>query len=356
MPESKNQPKRIRIINHCLSQKGTYWSTDELLAQMAESDLKVSVRTLRADIADMRFNSQLGYEAPIDTSKALGGYYYTDPGYSIDKLPLNNGDIRALEMAATTLKQYQYIPLMNEFNTIIEKIIRVVNRVKRGNYETILDFIEFEKTPTAAGLEHMDAIIEAIQQQRCLQLSYQSFADNRSKTAIIHPYFIKEYRNRWYVIALKEGAEALRIYAFDRIVQAGLTDTLYKSNTYFKENDYLKNCIGIHQGNGQTEKVILKFRPNDGKYVLTQPLHRTQQVLPHAGEEVLISLDVIINFELTGIILGYGAAVEVIRPAHLRSKIREIAKNVSDLYTTGERALSLDPPVTNKQQQTNELG
>jgi len=53
MPESKNQPKRIRIINDCLAQKGTYWSTDELLTKMADADLKVSVRTLCADVDDM---------------------------------------------------------------------------------------------------------------------------------------------------------------------------------------------------------------------------------------------------------------------------------------------------------------
>ena len=333
MPESKNQPKRIRIINDCLAQKGIYWSTKELLAKMADADLKVSVRTLRADIADMKYDSQLGYEAPIESDKAMGGYYYSNPDYSIDKLPLNNHDITALEMAATTLKQYQYIPLMNEFNTIIDKIIRVVNRVKRGNYETILDFIEFEKTPTAIGLEHMDAIIEAIQKHSCLKIEYQSFEFSQPRTVIIHPYFIKEYRNRWYVIGLKDGANAIRIYAFDRIVKAETTSTFYKKNIIFQENDYLKNCVGIHQGNGKTELVILKFQPKDGKYVLTQPLHRSQRIIDHKGPEVIIELNVIINFELTGIILSYGAAVEVIKPAPLREKIRSISQKLIDLYT-----------------------
>jgi len=334
MPESKNQPKRIRIINDCLAQKGTYWSTDELLAKMADADLKVSVRTLRADVADMKFDSQLGYEAPIESDKAKGGYYYSDPEYSIDKLPLNRNDIIALEMAATTLKQYQYIPLMNEFNTTIEKIIRVVNRVKRGNYETILDFIEFEKTPTAIGLEHMDPIIEAIQHHQCLKVEYHRFENDQAAEVTIHPYFIKEYRNRWYVIGLKDATDEIRIYAFDRIIKVEATDTFYKKNTHFADNDYLKNCIGIHQGNGKIEKVGLKFQPKDGKYVITQPLHRSQQIVEHDGPEVIIQLDVIINFELTGIILSYGAAVEVLEPVSLRKKISSIGQEISGLYSS----------------------
>lgn len=332
MPESKNQPKRIRIINDCLAQKGTYWSTDELLTKMADADLKVSVRTLRADIADMKFDSQLGYQAPIESDKAKGGYYYSDPEYSIDKLPLNRNDIIALEMAATTLKQYQYIPLMNEFNTTIEKIIRVVNRVKRGNYETILDFIEFEKTPIAIGLEHMDPIIEAIQHHKCLKVTYHSFEYDQPAEVTIHPYFIKEYRNRWYVIGLKDATDKIRIYAFDRIIKAEDTDTFYKKNTHFADNDYLKNCIGIHQGSGVSEKVVLKFQPKDGKYVVTQPLHRSQQIVEHDGPEVIIELNVIINFELTGIILSYGASVEVIEPASLREKILSISQEITGLY------------------------
>jgi predicted DNA-binding transcriptional regulator YafY len=334
MPESKNQPKRIRIINDCLAQKGTYWSTDELLTKMADADLKVSVRTLRADVADMKFDSQLGYQAPIESDKAKGGYYYSDTEYSIDKLPLNRNDIIALEMAATTLKQYQYIPLMNEFNTTIEKIIRVVNRVKCGNYETILDFIEFEKTPIAIGLEHMDLIIEAIQHHKCLNVEYHSFEHDKAAEVTIHPYFIKEYRNRWYVIGLKDATNEIRIYAFDRIIKVEATDTFYKNNTHFANNDYLKNCIGIHQGSGKIEKVVLKFQPKDGKYVITQPLHRSQRNVEHEGREVIIELNVIINFELTGIILSYGAAVEVMEPTSLREKIRSIGQDISGLYTS----------------------
>jgi predicted DNA-binding transcriptional regulator YafY len=82
--------------------------------------------------------------------------------------------------------------------------------------------------------------------------------------------------------------------------------------------------------------VVLKFQPKDGKYVLTQPLHHSQRNVDHDGPEVIIELNVIINFELTGIILSYGASVEVVEPASLREKILSISQKITDLYTSNK--------------------
>jgi predicted DNA-binding transcriptional regulator YafY len=328
MPETKKQPTRIRIINECLSIKGSYWSKEQLLAKMEDQDLKVSDRTLEFDIADMKNCGQLQYYAPIKWCKINKGYHYTDPNYSFDKLPLSKQDIRALEIAASTLKQYEYIPLMREFTTTIDKIIRVVNRVKKGNNDSLLDFIEFEKTPTAAGLEHMDAIIDAIQNHKAILLDYHSFERIKPVETIVHPYFIKEYRNRWYVIALKEGADEIRTYAFDRINSIKDSQINYKPNTRFLNNDYLKNCIGIHMGIGKIEKVILQFNAKEGKYITTQALHHSQSILTIDKDGVKIELNLIINFELISIILGYGSNVKVLEPSHLKEKVTEIAQNI----------------------------
>src|SRR5690554_3540841 len=156
MPLSKNQNTRIRVINECLSQKNRYWSLKQLVKKIADADINISESSIKNDLKEMRSSEQLKYYAPIKYSKIHNGYYYTNQEYSIDKIPLNKEDIKALEIAASTLKQYQYIPLMKEFNSAVDKIIRVVNRVKRDEHTSILEFIEFEKTPIALGIEFMD--------------------------------------------------------------------------------------------------------------------------------------------------------------------------------------------------------
>jgi len=332
MPKSRDQAGRIRVINECLSRKGTYWSTKELLNKLADAGLEIHLRQFRKDMEDMQSCSKLQYYAPIANNRRLGGYYYTDPDYSIDKLPLNKDDVRRLEWASTTLSQYQGIPLMKEFTTTIDKIIRVVNRVKRGNYETILDFIEFEKTPPADGLTHMDGIIEAIQGTRAIQLTYHSFDQKAPKMVTLHPYFIKEYRNRWYVIGYHQEEKMIKTYAYDRILEIDQSDSLYIKNTTFDKSKYLSDCIGIGLGSREKEHIVLQFVPRSGKYVTTQPLHHSQNVMKNDNEAVIISLDVIVNYELISTILSYGNFVRVIEPPSLIVTIEQTAQKIIDQY------------------------
>lgn len=332
MSEVKDQPGRIRVINECLSQNGTYWSKAELLAKMADIDIHVHDRTLEGDIADMRRSTKLGYNAPIAWCRIHKGYHYTERDYSIDKLPLHKEDVRRLEWAATTLSQYQDVPFLKEFSTTIDKIIRVVNRVKRGNYETILDFIEFEKTPAADGLQHMDSIIDAIQKKRPIALIYYSFDQDEPKNVTLHPYFIKEYRNRWYVIGYHHEEQKIKTYAFDRIIQAQITQAAFIRNTFIDKSEYLQDCIGVGLGSGKKEHIVLQFVPRSGKYVTTQPLHRSQQELQNDNEAVVISLDVIINYELISTILSYGDFVRVLEPAGLIETIAQTAQKIIRQY------------------------
>lgn len=330
MPQTRQPTARYKIINECLSRPGSYWTKQQLIDKISEIDIEIKDRSIEGDLHLMRHCQQLKYNAPIEYCKKKKGYHYTDPDYSIDKLPLNQADILALELAATTLKQYQYIPIMKEFTTVIDKIIRVVNRAKQSDHESILDFIEFEKTPVAIGLEHMDIIIDAIQKKKPLNLSYQSFSSNIPTLQIVHPYFLKEYRNRWYVIGLNESKKAIRTYGFDRIKSVTFsTNSRYIPNTLINTKEYLGNCVGVDIKDGNVEIVRLLFTPNQGHYLKTQALHKSQMIIEDCPKNgLLLEYRLVVNYELTGIILSYGADVKVLAPKSLEDKILEISDRI----------------------------
>ncbi|AOM79489.1 helix-turn-helix transcriptional regulator [Pedobacter steynii] len=332
MSQNKQPIARIRVINECLS-RGGYWSKTRLISEISKIDLNVSSRTLDNDISLMKDCAQLKYNAPIKYCRANKGYFYTDSNYSIDKLPLNQTDIKALEVAATTLKQYQYIPIMKEFTTTIDKIIRVVNRAKQSNHESMLDFIEFEKTPIAQGLEFIDKIINAIQNKKALNITYQKFGHEVSNSQTIHPYFLKEYRNRWYVIAFNETKNKIRTYGLDRIKILIETGSPYIDNTTIDTKEYLSNCIGINIMDKKINIVRLHFTPKEGNYIKTQPLHKSQEIIEDSLDcGLILEYKLIINYELIGIILSYGSDVKVIQPKFLADKIAEISKRTLEQY------------------------
>lgn len=322
---------RIRIINDCL-QKGGFWSKQRLIDKIAEADIKISSRTFDNDIYLMRYCPQLNYNAPIESTKK--GYRYTEPDYSIDKIPLNEKDIKALSIAATTLGQYKYLPLMQEFTTIIDRVIRVVNRVKQSEHESILDFIVFEKTPVATGLESVNTIIDAIQTNSTLIISHQKFGEQKPTKITVHPYFLKEYRNRWYLIGLSDERKQIRTYGLDRVINIELSGKPYIKNSLINPKTFFDNCVGINDAEGKPEIVKLLFTPAEGHYLKTQAIHKSQKILEDCPKNgLLLEYNVIINYEFTGIILGYGSDVKVIEPKSLADKIVEIADRIKSKYS-----------------------
>lgn len=321
----------VRVINDCLChRKEKYWSKEKLAQEIREqTQLPVSTRTVIADIRLMRYSSLLEYFAPIDHSKANDGYYYTESNYSIDKLPLSANDIKSLKLAASTLNQYRNVPLLSELIGTIDKVVEIVEKgkIKEG---AIFGFIDFERTPLATGMEFMDQLTDAIQYQKCLSLNYQKFGAKPEKYDI-HPYLLKEYRNRWYIIAYNEQKQDMRTYGLDRIVSLSASTCLYNIG-FAVDRDYLSDCIGINLEDQEVEDVVLKFIPSEGYYLKTQKMHRSQETISDDKNGLVIKLRLIVNFELIGIILGYGAKVTVIQPLHLKQRIVKISKNIINNY------------------------
>jgi predicted DNA-binding transcriptional regulator YafY len=335
LPVNKDLMTRIRVINDCLCHRTKkYWSK-EALAEMIfeEADIEISTSSIVGDIEKMRNSRQLRYNAPIGYSKIHGGYYYTDVNYSIDNLPLNATDLKALKLAASTLSQYRNIPLLNAFTNTIDKVIKFSKRSDQG---AVLNFIDFERTPFATGMEYIDPIIEAIQDKKCVEISYQKFGETESGVYDFHPYLLKEYRNRWYVIGFNERKGELRTYGLDRITGLTHSDCEYKNNVLVDKN-YLADCIGINIEKQKVETVKLKFEKSEGYYLKTQKMHRSQVVVLDNSDGLVIQLNLIINFELIGIILGYGALVTVLEPKSLADKIVEIANKTVSNYPAARK-------------------
>ena len=66
MPVGKYPYIRYRIIDECLRSKNkNFWSMQDFLERLARKDICVSDRTVKTDLWFMRFDPQLGYNAPI---------------------------------------------------------------------------------------------------------------------------------------------------------------------------------------------------------------------------------------------------------------------------------------------------
>jgi predicted DNA-binding transcriptional regulator YafY len=79
-------------------------------------------------------------------------------------------------------------------------------------------------------------------------------------------------------------------------------------------------------------KVVLSFRPVQGRYVQALPLHQSQTTILENENEIRISLRIAITHDFIMELLSYGAEAEVISPRRLRSQIARLLNDGSKRY------------------------
>ena len=127
-------------------------------------------------------------------------------------------------------------------------------------------------------------------------------------------------------MGLNPEYEDLSIVALDRIEGMSHADITFKRNLDFNFDAYFRDIIGVSiEKAKEVEHVRLKFSSNRLPYVISKPIHHSQEIESEA--EGIISLDVIPNKELISELIWFRDDVEVLSPDSLREEIKEkIAK------------------------------
>lgn len=332
MPKNKNAFIRYRIIDGALRNKHKRYPSKQDLIEACQGLGSVSARTIDSDIYDMKFDEELGYFAPIEYDRKLRGYYYTDANYSINNLPLKQEDLYALEFACSLLKQFEGIGPIQQFMQSVEKIEDYVNLRNVYGNDDFLQLIETEKSLSQKGNEFLGTLLLNIKEQKAVMMHYQGFGHSEVKHYQLHPYVLKEYRNRWYVTGKLVDKNRIQTFALERIKQIIPTTSNFTRDANFKPAEYFKHSFGISVHDYESQLVTLSFSPTEAPYIKSQPLHQTQQILVDDEQEFKITLDVIPSYELKSQILSYGDKVKVIAPETLKKELKEILQKAYQNY------------------------
>lgn len=317
MSTHKKPILRYRIIDKCLRNRvNRYWSVNQLIEKNFEQDIIIKRRALLYDIENMKFDERLGYNAPIEYCRKNKGYYYTDPEYSIEKIPLSDEEFKTL---ANSLSFLKYKSAFKEFESVVDKLLRVGSQSAHQYDSTPI--IEFEKAPYYKGEEFIDPLQKFIRAKQPVKITYQKFKSDKPEDYYLHPYFLKEYRNRWYLLSMHEELNELRTFALDRFIEIEETPLSYKECPLKNPSDYFKHILGVTVGKGPIETIILTFHPDYAPYLKTQSIHPSQEIVLDSEKEFRIQLKLIPNFELTSLILSYGRKVKVLEPLSLKELI-----------------------------------
>lgn len=325
MPTNRNALIRYRTIDNCLRNRQRRWTLQDLVDKCSDAlyefegiDKGVSTRTIQVDIQMMR-SEKLGYNAPIVVVNKRY-YTYADDKYSITNVPLTAQDMNMLTEAVLLLKQFKDFSRFGELSSIVSKLESQVYS-QRHNLPPVIDF---EKNENLKGLEFLDPIYQAIINRHVILLTYQPFKAPEPSLLKLHPWLLKEFRNRWFLFGVLEEGGRLLNFALDRIQQIELLqEAPYYKDEKFDPSIYFKDIVGVSLYDQEpVQEVILFVEANNAPYVLTKPFHHSQKVLEQTENGILISINVRINFELERDLLGMGETITIVSPQVLRENIK----------------------------------
>lgn len=198
--------------------------------------------------------------------------------------------------------------------------------------ERLSNYIHFEKR-RPQGTENLYGLLHAIQNKVQIKFSYQKFWDDEITRRTAEPYALKEYRNRWYVLANDLKDKKVKSFALDRLSELEITRKKFQLPNDFNVNEHFKYCFGIIGPNEQKpQEVILSFDPFQGKYIKTLPLHGSQVILKDNKDELLIRLTLFVTHDFFMEILSFGDNVKVIQPESLIAEVKKAYENALKLY------------------------
>lgn len=323
MPRTKNALIRQRVIDKCLSSAKKYSIRDLMdacnieLESLGEYPV-TAMNTIRDDLEQIMANYP---EANIISYREGRNIYYTyeDKSYSIFNIPLNDEEVAQLTHTITVLSRFEGMPQFEWMEVFIERFKTSLNIPKISE-----PIVGFDENLDLRGRNYFTTLFQAISNKQVLSIIYKNFKYDVEKNYIIHPYYLKQYNGRWFLVAFSQNIGKLSIFAFDRIKSIQILHTDYIQNTDYDFNEYFDDMIGVTKPDSSALEIVkIRVSNNRWPYIETKPLHGTQKVIFKNDEGVIIQIQVYLNKELEQLIMSFGADIEVIEPQSLRQLIHE---------------------------------
>lgn len=327
MPTNKNASIRYQTLDKCFRDFSHRYYIEDLIAKCDEALQNyngtggVSRRQIFDDIKYME--SEAGWSIPLERRKKDRKvfYRYETQDFSINNQPLTKAEANQLRMAIQTLSRFRGLADNEWIEDVISNLEWRFNL--RGDCGKV---VGFDQNKDLKGLSFLPKLFDAMTSQKVLRITYRSYKkDSAERVQTVHPYYTRQYNNRWFLLALDNDYHTITTFALDRIISIEIVEDVdFIPNESIDFEHYFDDVIGVTIPPRSVEKLTihLQFTEKQFPYITSKPLHPSQKVIDR--ESRILSIEVKPNYELDHQILSYGNDVEVLSPASYRQQIHEI--------------------------------
>ncbi len=244
-------------------------------------------------------------------------------------------DIRSIyniDIRCNSLNQYCIIE--DDREEANERIFEALDIFNAFNMiDNLAESVQFEKRKPQ-GTGNLLGLLHAIKNSIQITFTYQKYWDNDSSQRVVEPYALKEFKNRWYVIAKDLKDNRIKTFALDRLTELETSKKHFQTPEEFNIEVSFKHCFGIISPNegDEPEAVVLSFDNHQGKYIKSLPLHESQTIVSDNDDELVVTMNVYITHDFVMEILSHGERVKVIKPERLIEEIKGIYADALNQY------------------------
>ena len=339
MPSNKSAVLRYKFIDELLSDSHHVYNMEDLLKEVnfrleMNGNQQISIRTLQLDVKAMQDEV---FSAPIEkfTSGKTICYRYFQPGYSIFHKPLSNEETNLLGEVLSTIGQFEGLPHFAWLDNL-QKGLGI-----KGNRK----IINFNKNVALKNIQFLGMLYDAISNNQVLNLSYKKFSATEPEYFEFHPYLLKEYNSRWYLVGYDKDKDLIKTLPVDRIIEFTPLPEKKLIPCPVDINTFFDDVVGITvYADKEPIDILLWASEHETDYIDTKPIHHSQEKIEdqvkitdlqttyHKTHGNFYTLRCQQTYELEREFVSHFAEVEVLQPLELRENIIEKIKEMSRLY------------------------
>ena len=204
-----------------------------------------------------------------------------------------------------------------------------------ANSQSIKDRILLEYVPS--GQEYLQGIIEAMKENRVLNITYHSYWKDEESNFDVQPFCVKLFRQRWYLVARSTYSyyfeQGPRVYALDRIHSLHKMEETFEMPKDWSAEAFFDGCFGIMADQRvEMQPVKLKVNAGQANYIRDLQLHDSQEEVERNPEYSIFTFNLRPTFDFQQELLWNGDDVEVLEPLWLRKEIAGKIKRMWNKY------------------------
>ena len=281
--------------------------------------LEISSATLKRDIAKLR--DQL--HVPIEFNHDLGGYTL-DPNHTNDELPglwFSQGEILALVTIQQLLEQLQPGLLGTKLRPLQERLTQLMDKHGLSTQDVAKRIRIVSAGKRVVVAKFFEAVAAATMARKRLKIWHFNRQNGITTAREVSPQRLVHYRDNWFLDAWCHLRDDVRNFSVDAIAKLEVLDESAKEVSIKSLDQALGNSYGTFNGAAQGWAKLM-FTPERARWVAGETWHPMQESSFEADGSYLLSFPYADDRELIGDIMRFGADVQVLAPAALRSKVQ----------------------------------